>query len=102
MKTCPLCHREFEWRDYGSSTKFDQAVVCPDCDGAVMFTKAVQTLECGSCQDKIDECFDCNCWLKDTEKIVCIEGNTNLNPMQDIRHYCVSCFEQALRKPREI
>lgn len=35
-KECSRCKREFEWKDVGSSTKFESTDLCPDCENELM------------------------------------------------------------------
>lgn len=39
-KICSKCKREFEWRDVGSSTKFENTDLCPDCENELMEAEA--------------------------------------------------------------
>lgn len=39
-KECSRCKREFEWRDVGSSTKFESTDLCPDCENELMEAEA--------------------------------------------------------------
>lgn len=47
---------------------------------------AIKTVECGSCQDEIYTCDECNCYFAPGDILHCTKND---------KHYCECCFEEV-------